>query len=99
MIYPISFTKNMCCACGSAGTLRFEQENGSIVKDPIYSITSIVCEKCNTKYFIKWIPKGMTDNAHLIPITTSTDTIDKFEKEIIEYSQRYKRKLDFGGLA
>lgn len=99
MIYPIAFTKNICCVCGGEGTLRFEQENGEVMKNPIYSVNSIICEKCNTKYFIRWVPKGLEDNSKLIPITTSTDVIEQFQNDIIEYSQRYKRKLDFGGLA
>lgn len=97
MIYPISFVNNDCCHCGGRNTLRFEQENGSIVKDPIYGINSIYCKKCLTKFFIKWIPDSK-DETKMVPIATSFETIGIFENDIIEYSKQYKRKLDFGGL-
>ena len=98
MIYPVAFTNNDCCHCGGTNTLRFEQENGSIVKDPIYGIQSIYCKKCLTRYFIKWIPKS-EDSTEMIPLATSSDVISTFEEDIIDYSKQYKRKIDFGGLA
>ena len=99
MIYPIAFIDRTCCACGCTDSLRFEQENGRISKNPIYSITKFVCVKCATEYFIKWIPEQEGDNSKLIPVATSDNAIEAFESNIIEYSQRYKRKIDFGGLA
>ena len=98
MIYPVSFVNNDCCHCGGRNTLRFEQENGSIVKDPIYGITSIYCKKCLTKFFIKWVQESDNSNK-MIPLAVSADVIPAFEEDIIKYSKQFKRKIDFGGLA
>ena len=92
MIFPISFVDNICVHCGEEKTLRFEDIYRNNVKDPIYPATKILCTKCNTEYFIRWISKE-DDVGEMIPITCSDNVKQIFEEEIIKYSKEHRRKL------
>lgn len=91
MIYPISFIDNTCVHCGEQRSVKFVDIYRNNVKDPIYPATKMVCMKCNTEYFIRWISKENSDE--MIPVTCSDNIKQIFEEEIIKYSKEHRRKL------
>ena len=41
-LYPIYFTDNTCIRCGKKDCLRYLDNRGHVVKDPIYPISKMV---------------------------------------------------------
>lgn len=93
--YPVSFKNNICCcSCGSEGKMVFEQSNGKRLKYlPIYGSSSIICENCNTRYFIKWI--WNEEEQDFEPYASDGLNIDLFADEISKLNEQNKRELKF----
>jgi ribosomal protein L40E len=91
MRFPIYFTKNICIHCGARGHLVYKDIRGIESKSPIYPITKIVCKKCGTEYFPKWI--NMNNDTDMIPVCTDRESIKDFEEVIEKYSLENKRKI------
>lgn len=91
VIYPISFTDGTCPHCGEK-SLRFVDKFDHKSKDPIYPANKLVCINCDKEFFIRWIQDN--DNKEkMIPLTCSDNMKDKFEKEIIDFAIKNRRKI------
>lgn len=93
IIFPVRFIDNTCCKCGAKKSIRYEQyKDGRLCRDmPIYSISSFTCEKCGTRYFIKWEYNEEEDD--FLPVISNAKDIDTFYNGISTLNMQYKRDL------
>lgn len=92
--FPISFRDNKyCCRCGAKDSMVYEQGNRTYKYLPIYSSSSIICEACNTRYFIKWI--WNEEEQDFEPFASDGINIDLFAIDIQKHNDQYKRELRF----
>lgn len=90
IIYPVVSVNSICPHCGKE--LVFIDKFGNKNNDPIYPISKFKCKDCDNEFYIKWV--HIDGEEVLVPVPTSHHSIERFEKEIIEFAEKNKRNLD-----